>query len=91
QVGVNDNFFELGGNSLLAMRMVARVRSIFNIELPLRSLFEDPNVYRLSSILDGMQPDRGNKIAHTQKMILSMTDDEVQMMLDQLKKDKNHG
>ncbi len=91
QVGVNDNFFELGGNSLLAMRMVSRVRNIFNIELPLRTLFEDPNVYQLSSILEEKRPDRTEEIARTQKMILSMTDDEVQMMLEQLKKDRSHG
>ncbi|HEX8336701.1 MAG TPA: MupA/Atu3671 family FMN-dependent luciferase-like monooxygenase, partial [Pyrinomonadaceae bacterium] len=48
RVGVNDNFFELGGNSLLATRLIHDVRRAFSINLPLRSVFDDPTVAGLA-------------------------------------------
>jgi amino acid adenylation domain-containing protein len=48
KVGVLDNFFELGGHSLTASRLIARLRSALEVDLPLRSIFIDPTIASLS-------------------------------------------
>lgn len=52
KIGVHDNFFEIGGHSLLATQIVSRVRKRFEIELPLRNVFEFPTIAELSRVVD---------------------------------------
>jgi len=55
QVGVNDDFFvELGGHSLIAIQLLSRVRDAFQLELPVRRLFEAPKISALAPIIEDM-------------------------------------
>ena len=50
-VGIADNFLELGGNSLLATQVISRVLNTFQVELPLRSLFDSPAVADMAVVI----------------------------------------
>ena len=52
RVGVHDPFLELGGDSLLATRVVARVRDALDVEMPVRVLLESPTIAAMAAALD---------------------------------------
>ncbi|HEU0252165.1 MAG TPA: condensation domain-containing protein, partial [Pyrinomonadaceae bacterium] len=52
RVGINDNFFELGGHSLLATQVISRIRESFQLEIPLRAIFENQTIATLSARIE---------------------------------------
>lgn len=51
-VDQDTNFFTLGGNSLLALRMVNRVRTDFGVDLPLGRAFEAPTIREFADCVE---------------------------------------
>lgn len=50
-IRAEDDFFKRGGDSLSAMRVVARLREVFGLDLPMGSVFESPTAASMAELL----------------------------------------
>ena len=51
-IGLDDNFFDLGGHSLMAAQLVARLQSLFGVELPLLVIFDNPTAAGIAAEIE---------------------------------------
>jgi len=91
QVGLYDNFFVLGGDSLLGTKLISSVHKVFQVKLPLKSLFDTPTLIEMSQAIIKHQAKPGltEKIAQTLQRIKNMSVEEMREIL-QKKKAKVH-
>lgn len=61
KVGRNDNFFDLGGHSLKAMKVSALLNKRCGFEMPVRYLFEAPELKSLALLLPEQLSEQQNK------------------------------
>jgi amino acid adenylation domain-containing protein len=48
EIGIDEDFFALGGHSMLGAQLSVRVGERFGVEVPLRSIFENPTVAQMA-------------------------------------------
>ncbi|NYE25978.1 type I polyketide synthase [Pigmentiphaga litoralis] len=51
-VGVHDSLFDLGGDSLLAIRVLAKVRAEYGIAIDPTEFFKDPTISELAAVVE---------------------------------------
>jgi hypothetical protein len=71
RVGLYDNFFQLGGHSLLITQLASRIQSIFEVELSLRALFENPTIVDMAIMVEEKMLEK----------IEALNEDEIDLLL----------
>ena len=87
KISVRDNFFILGGDSLMATRVVSRLRRAFNIDLPIPTLFREPRLEDLARVInnefDKNESPADSDIMQTMEALEELSEEEAQRILDQ--------
>jgi acyl carrier protein len=58
RVGIEDDFFALGGHSLRATLMIARIRDTFQLDIPMRELFQVRTIAGLAPVIDRLKNEK---------------------------------
>lgn len=67
QVGIDDDFFALGGNSLLATRLIGRIRNELGVEVSIRSVFQYTTIAELDAQWDDIATASGPRLRKTSR------------------------
>ncbi len=54
-IGVKSNFFDLGGNSILAVKLLSKINTVFQVQIPLVHLYQESNIQKLAQYLSGQK------------------------------------
>ena len=85
EVGVTESLFALGGSSLAATQVVARVRESFQVDVPVRTVFESPTVEEFARALVARErkPGQLQRIARLIQQVEEMTAEQLRVSASQ--------
>jgi len=83
KIGIHDHFVDLGGHSLLGTRLITRLRDTFQVDIPLRLLFEEPTIAHLAMVIVQKKAELVDDALLLQDIedIEHLTDEEAQTLL----------
>jgi acyl carrier protein len=86
QVGIHDNFFDLGGHSLAGSQLISRVIQEFQVELPIKMLFDSPTIAEMAAIIEQNRPKPASEVEMERMLgeVEAMTDEEAEAVVKQL-------
>jgi acyl transferase domain-containing protein/acyl carrier protein len=92
-IGIHDKFFELGGHSLLAIQLLARLREIFAMDIPVQRIFEAPTVAALAQSIErdraaappaaAQVENGGAQLEQMLSLVESLSEEEVEALLNE--------
>jgi acyl carrier protein len=80
KVSVNDGFFELGGDSLLISRLVARIHTVFDVNLPIRSIFLAPTIKNIAAAVKAQRALKNDQ-SYVEDFLEDLSDDQIDALL----------
>jgi hypothetical protein len=83
RISVDGDFFDLGGNSLLAIRMISRIRETFRADITIPAFFHAANVAALAAAVRAALPaGKADKVADAVVRLKTMSAADKQRLLD---------
>ncbi len=71
RVGLDDDFFDMGGHSLLAMRVLARVRATFDVDVPLVRFLDRPTARQLAGVVEQIAFEQVERLSEAEAVRLA--------------------
>ncbi len=81
KIGIHDNFLELGGDSLLAVRLISRMRDAFQQELSMSLIFEASSIAELAKAIKPKDQDEEMDIEDLMEMVQQFSEEDAEQEL----------